>query len=123
MPSKSFLVTVKSHIRIALAILSAFSAPSHYLNQYRVIVSWSLSNELQWNFIQNTKPLTNENASENILCEMAAIFFSGDELKGAKRIQFQVARPATGFSEMLLTHDFIAVIVFKVYFDALARRE
>ena len=30
--------------------LVAYSAPSHYLNQYWVIVNWTLKNKLQWNF-------------------------------------------------------------------------
>ena len=33
----------------------AYSAPSLYLNQYRVIVNWTLRNNLQRNFNQNTK--------------------------------------------------------------------
>ena len=53
--------------------LVAYSAPSHYLNQYCVIVNWTLRNKLQWNCYQNTKPFTHENASENIVCERAAI--------------------------------------------------
>ena len=36
--------------------------------------------KLQWNFIQNAKFFIHENASENIVCEMAAIFPGGDEL-------------------------------------------
>ena len=47
--------------------------PSHYLNKWRVIVRWTLRNKLQWNFNQNTKLFIDENASENIVCKMAAI--------------------------------------------------
>ena len=52
-------------------------APSHYLNQCWVIVSWTLRNKLQWNFNRNTKLFIYENVSENIICEMAAIFSRG----------------------------------------------
>ena len=51
----------------------AYWAPSHYLNQYWVIVNWSLRNKLQWNLNQNTTFIIHKNVSENIVCEMAAI--------------------------------------------------
>ena len=35
--------------------LVACSAPSHYLNQYSLIVNWSLGNKLQWNSIRLLK--------------------------------------------------------------------
>ena len=62
--------------------LVACSAPNHYLNQCWVFVSCTLRNKLQWNFNQNTKPLNDEYASQNIVCEMAAILSSpgGGEL-------------------------------------------
>ena len=37
-------------------------------------------NKLQWFFYQNTKLFIHENASENIVCETAAILSKGDEL-------------------------------------------
>ena len=37
-------------------------------------------NKLLWNFNKNTKVFINENASENIVCEMVAILSWGDEL-------------------------------------------
>ena len=58
--------------------LVAYSAPSHYLSQCWVIVDWTLRNKLQWNFNQNTKRFIHENASENIVCEMVAIFVLGE---------------------------------------------
>ena len=42
-----------------------------------VIVNWTLRNKLQQNFNQNTKLFILENASENIVCEMAAISSRG----------------------------------------------
>ena len=53
--------------------LVAYSAPSHYLNQCWIIYNWTLTYIFQWNFNQNTKLFIHENASENIICEMAAI--------------------------------------------------
>ena len=51
----------------------AYSVPSHYQNHCCVIVSWALRNKLQRNFDQNTNVFIHENASENIVYEMAAI--------------------------------------------------
>ena len=34
--------------------LVAYSAPSHYLNQCRIIVNWTLRNKFQWNCNRNT---------------------------------------------------------------------
>ena len=55
--------------------LVAFSAPSHYLNQYWTIVNWTLRSKLQWN--QNAKLFIHENAYENIVCKMVAILSKG----------------------------------------------
>ena len=51
--------------------------PSHYLNQYCLIVNCTFRNKLQWNFNQNTKLSIHENAYENIFCEKAAILSRG----------------------------------------------
>ena len=40
-------------------------------------VNWTLKNKLQWNFNQYTKLFIHEKASENIVCEMAAILSRG----------------------------------------------
>ena len=61
--------------------LVAYSAPGHYLNQCWVIINWTLRNKLQWNFDQNAKVFIYENASKNIVCEMAAIFDLGRLIK------------------------------------------
>ena len=53
--------------------LVAWMAPSHYLNQWWNIVNWTWSNKLQWNVNQNKKLFFCKNASENIVCKMAAI--------------------------------------------------
>ena len=46
-------------------------SPIHYLNQYWVIVNWTLMNKFQWSFQIKTKK-TLFISSENIVCEMAA---------------------------------------------------
>ena len=62
-------ILVKWHLYI-----KPWSAPSHYLNQYCNIVNWTLRIKLQWNFNQNSYILIQENAFENVVCEIAAIF-------------------------------------------------
>ena len=47
--------------------------PSHYLNQCWNIVNWTLGSKLQWNFNRNSNIFIQENAIENIVCEMASI--------------------------------------------------
>ena len=64
-----------------------FSVPSYYLNQCWVIVNWSLGNNLQWNFNQNTKLFIHKNAFENIVCEIAVILSIGKWVKFLKTIQ------------------------------------
>ena len=58
----------------------AYSAPSQYLNQCFVIVNWTLSNKLQWNFNPNPNNFIHKNTFENVVCEMAVISSRGDEL-------------------------------------------
>ena len=48
-------------------------APCHYLNQCWNIIDWTIRNKLQWNFDQNSYIFIQENAFENVVCEMAAI--------------------------------------------------
>ena len=47
--------------------------PSHYLNQCSIIVNWTLANIFQWKFNQNTAIFIEENARENVVCELASI--------------------------------------------------
>ena len=55
------------------------------MNQCWVIVNLTPRNELQWNFIQNTKHFIHEKASEYIVSEMEAICPGGDELNHASK--------------------------------------
>ena len=52
---------------------AACSAPSHYPNQSWVIINWTLWNKIWWNLNRNKKMFILENASENVVCEIAAI--------------------------------------------------
>ena len=54
--------------------LVAFSAPSHYLNQYWLIVNWTTRNKIRWNFNRNSKSFFEEHAFEYVVCKMSAIF-------------------------------------------------
>ena len=58
--------------------LFAFQAPSHYLNQYWVVVHWNLRNKLQWIFNQNAKLFIHKNASENVICQNGGHFVQGE---------------------------------------------
>ena len=54
--------------------LAACLAAIHDLNQCWVIVNWTFRNKFQWHFNQNFKFFIEENAFENVVCKMAAIF-------------------------------------------------
>ena len=60
----------------------AYSTLSHYLNQCcNIVNNWTLRNKIQWNLDRNSYIFITENASGNVVCEMAAILFRSDELK------------------------------------------
>ena len=56
-------------------------APSHYLNQCWNIVNLTIRNKLQWNLNKDSYIFIQENAFENIVCEMVAICLDLKELK------------------------------------------
>ena len=60
--------------------LVAWSAPSHYLNQCWIIVDWTLRNKVQGNLNRNSNNFIQENAFENVVCEMASICLGLNEL-------------------------------------------
>ena len=68
-----------------------YPAPSHCLNQCRIIVNWILRNKLQWNCNQNKTLVIQEKASENIVCEMAAIKSRGNELIRSQTIYRKIS--------------------------------
>ena len=49
--------------------------PSHYQNQYWENVNGTIENKLQWNLNQNMTIFIQENAPENVICELATILF------------------------------------------------
>ena len=75
------------HTCVSELRLVACSAPSHYQNQCWDFIKWTFRNKIQWNFNQNTKLFIHENASENIVCEMAAILSGG---VGGYRVKYGV---------------------------------
>ena len=67
----------------------AYWTPSHFLNQRWVIVNWILKNKFQWKFNQSAKHFVHENASDNIICEMAAILSMGRWVNGIEICHIQ----------------------------------
>ena len=63
--------------------LVVWSAPSHYLNQSWNIVNWILRNKLQWNLNRNSYIFIQENAFENVVWKMAAIFLGLNALRSS----------------------------------------
>ena len=53
--------------------LGAWSTPTQYLNQCWNVVNWTPRNKLQWNFHWNSHIFIQENALENVVCEVASI--------------------------------------------------
>ena len=53
--------------------LVAWTAPSHDLNQRWNMVNETLTNKLQWDINRNSYIFIQENALENVVCEMASI--------------------------------------------------
>ena len=73
-PGAAYIYVSESGQRWLRKWLVAFSVPSHYLNQCLAIVNLTLRIKFQWNFNQNIKIFVRENASEKIVCKMAAIW-------------------------------------------------
>ena len=53
------------------------SEPSHYLNQWWIIVNQALGSKLHWYSNQNAKLFIHVNAFDNVVCEMASILSRG----------------------------------------------
>ena len=68
---------MRQWIMWALVQIVAYSAPSHYLNQWWVIVNSTLRNKLQWNFNQSTNFYIHENASEKHRLQNGVHFVQG----------------------------------------------
>ena len=68
-------IAAYNHASVTIASGNRLSPLRLCLNQCWFIVSWTLSNKLQWNSNQNTKYFIHENASGNV-CENATILSS-----------------------------------------------
>ena len=65
--------------------LVAWSAPSHYLNQYWNSVDWTPRNKLQWNVNRNFYICNQENPFENVVWKMPVILSRPQYVKYAIR--------------------------------------
>ena len=65
--------------------LVAWPAPSHYLNQCRNIVNWTMRNKFQWKFHHNTTIFIQENAFENVVWKMVVICLGLNVLRYSTR--------------------------------------
>ena len=59
------------HQRFRLRLI-AFSAPSHYLIQCRLIVNWTTANQFQWNLNWKYIIIIKETAFQNVVCRNCA---------------------------------------------------
>ena len=55
----------------------AYLAPNHYLNQFWVIINWTIRNKLERHLSQKSNLFIQGNAFENVVCEMGTICFQG----------------------------------------------
>ena len=62
---------------MARRLFTEYWARSHYLIQCWLCIDWTTRNKLQWSSNQDTKIFIHQNACENALCEMGAIWSSG----------------------------------------------
>ena len=76
-PSAAYICVSESGQNEFRQWLAVYSAPSYYLNICWVIVNWIRRNTLKWKINQNAQIFIHKNASENIVCEMAAMLFRG----------------------------------------------
>ena len=67
--------------------------PSHYLNQCWNIVNWNLRNKLQWNIQRNSYIFIQENAFENVVCEMAVILSRPQCVNPSSASHMQIQNP------------------------------
>ena len=70
--SKTVCIFIQFHYR-QVSNISAWQAPSHYLNQWWNIGSWTLGNKLQWNLYRNLYIFIQENAFENVVMKLSSI--------------------------------------------------
>ena len=89
---------------------NAWSAPSHYQNQCWNIVNSNFKNKFQWNFNLDSYIFIQENAIENVVCEMASILSQPQCVKiiyGLTWIPIPIFCYSWDDSTMIFTHDFV----------------
>ena len=86
---------------------SCLFGASHYLNQCWFIVKWTLRNKLQWNYNQNTKLFINKSASEDFVCEMAAILSRGRWVKNKSIIWWLFCIERLAKTASILKHGYV----------------
>ena len=77
--------------------------------EYCYIVNWTLWNKFQWNFNRNSNIFIQENAFENIVCEMSAILSRPQCVKAL--LYFIVSGDITRTNETKATAYFMGYIV------------
>ena len=51
-----------------------FGVPSHYLNQYWLLVNWTMRKKFQWKYNQTTGIFIQQNAFQSVFCKLSAIW-------------------------------------------------
>ena len=85
------------------------TAPSHYLNQYWLIVNWTPRNKFQWYFNRHSIIFIEENAFENVVCYFPAKLSRG-------RWVNQSAHENISYMFLSVVPQF-AINVLNLYFD------
>ena len=97
---------IYSYIRLILG--HSWTAPIHYLNQCWNIVNWTLRNKLHWNFNRNSNIFIQENALEDVVCEMASILSRPQCVKrfGSGWVLQQWFTVKSNYTSILIDHRF-----------------
>ena len=92
----------------------ASSAPSHYMNQYWLVVNLTTGNKLLGNSNRNKKIFIHENAFENVVCGMASILSRPQCVKRIGSIKRARQLPLVWILVVLLKHKmhYIALYTF-----------
>ena len=62
-------------LKLIQVMACCLRTPRHYLEQYWLIVSWTLRGKHQWILDQNKMIFIQENAFRNIVCKISAVLF------------------------------------------------
>ena len=78
-------------------------APIHYVYQRWNSINWTLGNKLQWNPNRNLYIFIQENARENVVCRIAAIFLGLNVLTSALLYVQCILRSQSGWGKWFIT--------------------